>query len=239
MLRNRDGYPVWKFKMKMLLLHEELWSSIAGYESSDKTSLEDRLRHDQKALSKTCLTVDGSAISHVRTAKTAKETWNAIQKAYEDTANLVHSDCQDFQLWHKRLGHLCRVSMDLLRKGLDTGVEYTAVDKEPCIPCVEVEVRLYRQSCNSRDTIHDRGVLSLAAALSDGLHAGPNHVQLYRQSCNSRDTIDDRGVLSLAAALSDGLHAGPNYVQLYRQSCNSRDTINDRGVLSLAAGRCP
>lgn len=27
--------------------------------------------------------------------------------------------------------------MDLLRKGLATGIDYTAVDKEPCIPCIE------------------------------------------------------------------------------------------------------
>ncbi|KOB68319.1 Uncharacterized protein OBRU01_15738 [Operophtera brumata] len=80
MLKNRDGYPVWKFKTKMLLLHEELWSSISGYESSDKTSLEHRLRKNQKALSKISLTVDGSAISYVRTAKTATEAWYALQK---------------------------------------------------------------------------------------------------------------------------------------------------------------
>ncbi|KAG6451136.1 hypothetical protein O3G_MSEX006950 [Manduca sexta] len=84
MLKNRERYAIWKFKMRMLLIHEELWSTVSGYADDDKTPPEVRFRNDQKALSKICLTVDGGAITHVRTATTAKIAWDALQTAFED-----------------------------------------------------------------------------------------------------------------------------------------------------------
>ncbi|KAI8421244.1 hypothetical protein MSG28_008301 [Choristoneura fumiferana] len=53
----------------------------------------------------------------------------------------THSDVSSFKLWHRRLGHLCRIGMDQLRKGHAVGVDYSEVDKEPCIPCIEAEVK--------------------------------------------------------------------------------------------------
>lgn len=71
--------------MRALLVHEDLWKSIAGYPTGDTTSEEVKFSRDQKALAKICLTLDGSAITHVRTAKTAKEAWDALAKVFEDT----------------------------------------------------------------------------------------------------------------------------------------------------------
>jgi hypothetical protein len=48
--------------MRALLIHEELWPSIAGYPIDDTTSEDVKKRKDQKALSKISLTLDGSAI---------------------------------------------------------------------------------------------------------------------------------------------------------------------------------
>lgn len=82
-LCNREGYTVWKFKMRMLLIHEGLWETISAVVVEGKKTPDD-VRKDEKALSKICLTVDGAAISIVRPAKTAKEAWDALMKSYED-----------------------------------------------------------------------------------------------------------------------------------------------------------
>lgn len=83
-LRNKDGYCVWKFRMRNYLLHEDLWSTIEGYPAGDLTPASVKVRNDAKALAKICLTVDGAAVTHVRCAKTAAEAWKSLQKAFED-----------------------------------------------------------------------------------------------------------------------------------------------------------
>ncbi|XP_073949054.1 uncharacterized protein [Choristoneura fumiferana] len=54
-----------------------------------------------------------------------------------DVACDVHSDSATrYQLWHKRLGHLCRIGMNHLRNS-HVGVEFTEIDKESCVACIE------------------------------------------------------------------------------------------------------
>ncbi|KOB66963.1 Uncharacterized protein OBRU01_20494 [Operophtera brumata] len=84
LLSTRDGYSSWKFKMRNYLIHEDLWSTIDGYNEGDTTSEQVKSRNDKRALAKICLTVDGSAMTHIRSAKSALEACNALQDAYED-----------------------------------------------------------------------------------------------------------------------------------------------------------
>lgn len=52
-------------------------------------------------------------------------------------ADDMHHDCLDkYSLWHKRLGHLCRIGMNQL-KNHEVGVNFTKVDKSSCIACVQ------------------------------------------------------------------------------------------------------
>lgn len=83
-LRKREEYSSWKFKMRNYLMHEELWETIDGYLQGDPTPVDIRNRNDKRALAKICLTLDGSAITHVRCVHTALEAWTNLQKAYED-----------------------------------------------------------------------------------------------------------------------------------------------------------
>lgn len=82
-LRNRESYSLWKFKMSNYLMHEDLWESIDGYSAGDSTPDPVKVRKDRKALNKICLTLEGSAVTHVRMAKTAAEAWKALQNAFE------------------------------------------------------------------------------------------------------------------------------------------------------------
>lgn len=45
--------------------------------------------------------------------------------------------CSTADLWHKRLGHLCRYGMKLMQNGLVAGVKITGENKETCITCLE------------------------------------------------------------------------------------------------------
>lgn len=40
-------------------------------------------------------------------------------------------------LWHRRLGHLCRAALEHLRHGQAKGIEYSSLDKNPCVACIE------------------------------------------------------------------------------------------------------
>ena len=71
--------------MKMLLIHENLWSCIDGYPDGDSTSEADRKRNDKKAWSKIGLSVNPSVYSHVRDSTSAKEAWQNLAKAFEDS----------------------------------------------------------------------------------------------------------------------------------------------------------
>ena len=68
-----------------LLKHENLWHAVGGYPTEDKTDAATRARRNEKALSKLCLSVDVSCIPLVMKAGTAKEAWDSLAKAYEDT----------------------------------------------------------------------------------------------------------------------------------------------------------
>lgn len=76
-LKGMEDYNNWKFIMKMILIHEDLYETIESEDCKDE-------RKKQKALAKICLSVGPSALQHVRNAKTAYEAWTCLQKAYED-----------------------------------------------------------------------------------------------------------------------------------------------------------
>ncbi|KAL4719521.1 hypothetical protein ACJJTC_012620 [Scirpophaga incertulas] len=78
LLNSKDGYSIWKFKMRALLIHEDLSKSVEGYPVSDITTEDMRTAKDQKALAKISLTLDGSAITHVRGGVTKSRTGRRV-----------------------------------------------------------------------------------------------------------------------------------------------------------------
>lgn len=81
-LKGIDNYSTWKFCMKMILIHEDLWDTIDG---EQKGTLSDAdMKKSQKALARICLSVQTSAFPHVRNAKDAREAWNNLSRAFED-----------------------------------------------------------------------------------------------------------------------------------------------------------
>lgn len=84
-LIGHENYNNWKFSMKMMLIHEDLWRCIDGFAEDDRATVADKTRLDQRALAKICLMMQPCAFPHVRTAETAKDAWQNLSKAYEET----------------------------------------------------------------------------------------------------------------------------------------------------------
>ncbi|KAH9634305.1 hypothetical protein HF086_011565 [Spodoptera exigua] len=71
-LKGTENYSTWKFSMKMVLIHEELWEYVEQETSDDKKG--------NKALARIALSVQPSVIPYIRTAKSAYEAWNNLKK---------------------------------------------------------------------------------------------------------------------------------------------------------------
>lgn len=74
--------------MELYLIHEDLWDCVVSHEdeaggSPETRTPEDR-RKDQRARAKICLMIQPHCLIHVRNAKTARETWNNLQNAFEN-----------------------------------------------------------------------------------------------------------------------------------------------------------
>lgn len=76
-LKGLEDYNHWKFTLKMILMHEDLFDCVTNEDVKDE-------KKKQKALAKICLSVGPSALSHVRNAKSPYEAWQNLERAYED-----------------------------------------------------------------------------------------------------------------------------------------------------------
>ena len=70
-LRGRENYDNWSFAVKTYLEHEELWDCVLGTETDAKKL--------NKAKAKIILLVDPINYVHIRSAKTVKEVWDALE----------------------------------------------------------------------------------------------------------------------------------------------------------------
>lgn len=77
-LTGRDNYSTWRFAVKTYLQHEELWDCVESEGAVDP-------KRDTKAKSKIILLVDSTNYVHIQEANSAKEVWDNLAKAFDDT----------------------------------------------------------------------------------------------------------------------------------------------------------
>lgn len=82
-LTGRDNWTSWSFAVKAYLEHEELWECI---ESEENKTL--NVKKDLKAKSKLILLVDPILYVHIQDAKSSKEVWKNLTKAFQDSGLL-------------------------------------------------------------------------------------------------------------------------------------------------------
>ncbi|KAL4721696.1 hypothetical protein ACJJTC_000036, partial [Scirpophaga incertulas] len=80
------NYSTWSFGVKMYLIDCGLWDTIARPDIL-KTQVSQAIfdRRDEQARAKICLTTAESLYPAVSSAKTAKETWDLLQRQYADS----------------------------------------------------------------------------------------------------------------------------------------------------------
>lgn len=78
---NGENYFLWRFKLKLLLIDKDVWSTIVDTKPVPVTA--EWTRSDQKAQTTIGLNVDDLQIHHIRDCKSTKEIWNTLQEVYE------------------------------------------------------------------------------------------------------------------------------------------------------------
>jgi hypothetical protein len=85
---NSENYHNWKFDMKMLLVGKDLWDIVTGEEKLEEEATEKERTHyrkcDNKALSMICLGINSELKIYVRSAKSAQEAWESLNKHFEE-----------------------------------------------------------------------------------------------------------------------------------------------------------
>ncbi|XP_047512605.1 uncharacterized protein LOC125054641 [Pieris napi] len=81
-LAGRDNYPTWSFAVKTFLEHEDLWKCV------ETSGMAFTKTEDTKARSKIVLLVDPMNYVHIQDATTAKEVWDNLRKAFDDSGLL-------------------------------------------------------------------------------------------------------------------------------------------------------
>ena len=84
-LTGRDNYATWSFAVKAYLELEDLWQCISAEPSTSGTAKTIDMKMDTKAKSKIILLVDPMLYVHIREATTAKEVWDNLSRAFEDS----------------------------------------------------------------------------------------------------------------------------------------------------------
>ena len=82
-----ENYHSWKFNIKMSLIGKDLWEIVQGTETlaEDDSAEEQRKfkKRENLALASVCLSVTTPLQIYVRSAKSAKEAWDNLQKQFE------------------------------------------------------------------------------------------------------------------------------------------------------------
>lgn len=80
-LKGRDDYDSWQFVVQAYLESEGLWSIVDG--TSTEADENKKKELDSKARGKIVMLVEPMNYTHIRDAKTAKQTWDCLKKPFE------------------------------------------------------------------------------------------------------------------------------------------------------------
>lgn len=82
-LKGRENYDTWKISAKSYLVIRKVWSCVITELAEDATSKQKE--DDLMAWSELSLLVEENVYSHIANTNTAKEAWDALENAFEDS----------------------------------------------------------------------------------------------------------------------------------------------------------
>lgn len=132
-LKGRENYDTWKISAKSYLVIKKAWPCVEKGLASDATSAQRDA--DQAAWSEIILLIDETVYSYIAETKTAKEAWDALQKAFEDSGlyrkvsllkqlvQLKLSDCKSIEDY---VNQVVMTSLKVKKTGLNLDDEIVA-----------------------------------------------------------------------------------------------------------------
>lgn len=86
---NNKNYFNWKFKMKLILIKEDLWDTVVN-EPPTGRGLAAWNKRDAKAFSTIGLAVENGQLVHIRNSETASEAWRNLAEIHEKNTLTNH-----------------------------------------------------------------------------------------------------------------------------------------------------
>lgn len=132
-LKGRENYDTWKISAKSYLVIKKVWSCIEKGLAGDASSAQKEA--DQMAWSEIILLIDETIYSYVAETNTAKEAWDALQTAFEDSGlcrkvsllkqlvQLKSSDCKSIEDY---VNQVVMTSLKVKKTGLNLDDEIVA-----------------------------------------------------------------------------------------------------------------
>lgn len=86
---NNENYQVWKYRIEMLLIKEDLWDVVIDEPPTEAAQLTKWMKRDGKARAIMGLMVEDAQLVHIKAKRTAKDTWQAL-KDYHEKSTLTN-----------------------------------------------------------------------------------------------------------------------------------------------------
>lgn len=129
-LRGRENFDVWRRQAKSSLIIKKCWKVVEKGVTGDQDNDSNEL-----ALAEITLMIEPSNYAHIAKAKTAKEAWDSLVRAYEDTGltrkvellkQLVQLKLGDFTSMQEYVNTMILTSIKVNNTGLNIDDEVTA-----------------------------------------------------------------------------------------------------------------
>lgn len=160
-LEGTKNYGTWKYAMKMLLIKEKLWKAIVNETIDDET--------DQQALAAIVLNIFPNIYVRTKSAKTAKEAWTKLEKAFESTGlrrqimldrQLYSTKFSDFSNMEGYINRMLEIQNELKGVGRDVSDEYMAFKLLANLP-EEFDSLVIAIENSGKDLVLDNVIMSL------------------------------------------------------------------------------
>lgn len=80
---NNQNYSVWKFKLELLLIKDNLWEQMSTIKPENAEAAAEWQKKDDKARATIGLLAEDSQLIHIRKAETARQVWESLKNYHE------------------------------------------------------------------------------------------------------------------------------------------------------------
>lgn len=132
-LKGRENYDTWKISAKSYLVIKKAWSCVENGLATDASA--EKKEADLLAWSELSLLINENVYSYIAETKTAKQAWEALRTAFEDSGlcrkvallkQLVQTKLSDCESIEEYVNHVTMTSLKVKKTGLKLDDEIIA-----------------------------------------------------------------------------------------------------------------